>query len=113
MSIELLVISALATYRLTLMFNAESGPADIFGRFRSRIGVKYDENSLPYGTNWIATGVLCFYCLSMWIGGVITLWLLVFSVFNRGDIALWTLAPFALSGGAILLRNHDPISHNY
>lgn len=104
MTFDLFIIAGLATYRLALMFNAESGPGDIFGRFRTAIGVKYDENSHPYGTNWLSEGVLCFYCLSVWMATLITLWLLLWDAFNRVDIALWTLVPFALSSGAILLR---------
>lgn len=113
MSPELLIIAFLATYRLTLMINAEDGPADIFGRLRTRIGVKFDEQSQPYGTNWISEGVLCFYCLSVWIATGLTLWILIFSLINRPDIALWTLLPFGLSGGAIILRNHDSISPHH
>lgn len=113
MSPELLIIAALATYRLTFMLNAESGPADVFGRFRTRIGVKYDVNSMAYGTNWLSEGVLCFYCLSVWIGIGLTLWILAWSAVNRADIAFWTLTPFALSGAAILLRNHDSIASHH
>ena len=107
MAAELLIIAFLATYRLTLMFNAESGPSDIFGRFRSRIGVKYDMNSAPYGTNWLSEGILCFYCLSVWIGIAVTVLILIAGAFSRTDLAQWLLLPFALSGAAILLRNHD------
>ncbi len=113
MNVELLFIATLATYRVTLMLNSEAGPADIFARFRSYMGVKYDENSLAYGTNWFSEGILCYFCLSVWIGIAVTIWIVVLSTLDKTSIAYWTLFPFALSGGAILLRNHDTPNRNH
>ena len=104
MSVEFIIIALLAVYRLTQMLNNEAGPADIFGRFRSRIGVTFDQYSNAVASNWIAEGVLCFYCLSVWIAfGVTALALLAF-VLNRLDIAQWILFPFAISGGAVFMK---------
>lgn len=104
MTIELFLIAYLAVYRLTFMLNSEDGPGDIFGRLRTRVGVRYDEHSHPYGTNWIAEGVLCFYCLSVWVGFGVTALLLIAWLAGHVDIALFALLPFALSGGAIFLK---------
>lgn len=104
MSPELLLIAALAVYRLTYMLNAEAGPGDIFGRLRARVGVKYDQYSNPQGTNWISEGILCFYCLSVWIAFAVTVLVAIGIILNRLDLALWVLFPFAISGGAVFLK---------
>ena len=102
--LEIGVIATLATYRLTFMLNNEAGPADIFGRLRTRIGVKYDEHSNPYGTNWVADGVLCFMCLSVWVAFGVAALVVIGIVTERLLIAELLLLPFALSGGAIYLK---------
>lgn len=106
MTSELFFIALLATYRLTIMLNSESGPGDIFGHLRARMGVQYDEHSNPYGTNWIAEGVLCFFCLSVWIALGISALVLVALSIQRDDWVFWLLFPFALSGGAIFLKKY-------
>ena len=104
MTIELLFIACFAVYRLTIMLNSEHGPADIFGRFRQVLGVKYDEYSNPVSTGWISEGVLCYFCLSVWVGILLTLWIVLMVVFNRMDIAFYTMLPFAASGFAVFLK---------
>lgn len=105
MTIEFTALLALlATYRLTLMLNSEVGPADIFGRLRTWLGVVYDQYSNPQGTNWISEGVLCFYCLSVWIGFAVTLVTLIAWLAGHAEIAVFALMPFAVSGGAVFLK---------
>lgn len=101
---ELFVISALATYRLTIMINSEEGPAHIFGRLRVRLGVKFDQYSNPYGSNWVAEGVLCFYCLSVWISFAVAAWIIFTTVIGFPMIGTFLLFPFALSGVAVYLK---------
>lgn len=98
MKLEVLLILALTTYRLTLLMSKEPGPFDMFGRFRSWVGVKFDEHSRPYATGQISEMVLCPYCLSVWIGiGVTLMWV---AAQNLGVevILFYVLLPFALSG---------------
>lgn len=101
---EIFILAALATYRWTAMIHNEAGPADVFGRFRNRVGIKFDQYSNPYGTNWIAEGILCFYCLSVWVGIVITAFLAVMMLAELLSIAVMLLFPFALSGVAVYLK---------
>lgn len=111
---ELFIIGLLATYCITFMLNSLNGPGDIFGRFRSWLGVRYDEHSNPYGTNWRAEAILCFYCLSLWVAFAITALILMLILLGRfiegeppltysGTAAL-VFMPFAMSGGAIFLK---------
>lgn len=83
------------------MLNSESGPGDVFGRLRSRIGVKYDEHSRPVASNWFAEGVLCFYCLSVWVAlGVF----LVLALMKLVSIEMIVLLPVTFSGGAVFIK---------
>src|SRR5688572_7796621 len=101
---EIFIVAALATYRLTAMIHNESGPADIFGRFRTYAGVEFDKYSNPYGTNWVSEGLLCFYCLSVWIGIGVFLWLVIASLLGFLLIGTMLLFPFAMSGVAVYLK---------
>lgn len=101
---EVFIIGSLATYRLTAMIHNEAGPADMFGKFRSMIGVKFDQYSNPYGTNWVAEGVLCFYCLSVWIGFVVMVWLMIAALLDFILLGVILLFPLAFSGVAVYLK---------
>lgn len=102
--LELFFIGLAATYCITFMLNSMSGPADIFGRFRSFVGVKFDEHSHPVATNWRAEAILCFYCLSIWIGTLVMLLLAAGWLLGHVTVAVFLLLPFAFSGGAIFLK---------
>lgn len=97
MTLEWLIIGILATYRLTYLINSENAPFNLAGRFRTWIGIRYDERSQKVITNQFAEMVNCFYCLSIWMG------LLVFIVLYVPAIQIVVL-PFALSGGASMLK---------
>lgn len=56
--VSLLVLGALATYRLSLALTKEAGPFDFFVWFRERF----------QGASWVAEGVRCAYCVSVWVG---------------------------------------------
>lgn len=101
---EVFIVSALATYRLTAMLHNEAGPGDIFGGLRHRLGVRFDTYSNPYSTNWVSEGILCFYCLSVWVGILITLFLIGMSLAGFLATANLVLFPFALSGVAVYLK---------
>lgn len=102
--LELGILALLAAYRITFMLNEETGPGEIFTRFRVWAGVKYDQYSNPVGTNWFSKGILCFYCLSVWISTLVTAALVLGAVLRVLDGVLIGLAPFAISGGAIFLK---------
>ena len=81
-----LVLGVLAVWRVTHLFNAEDGPANVMVRLRRLAGSGFFGSLLD-----------CFYCLSVWVA--------VPFVFLTGDnwkerLLLWP----ALSAGAILLE---------
>ena len=103
MTIEYLLIAALATYRITLLINKESGPFDLFGRFRTWAGVTYDQYSNPVSSGQLSEAILCPFCLSVWIGICVTLFIGAAWLLNAEKIALYCLLPFALSGASTFI----------
>jgi len=79
------VLTALVTWRLTHLFVAEDGPADVIVRLRRLLGDSVAGRAMD-----------CFYCLSVWIALPLT-----FVVTRTIDALLvWP----ALSGAASLLE---------
>ena len=95
--LDLLILVG-ATWRLTSLLVWEEGPFEVFARLRHLLGVRYDDQSQPYGANWLAKGVICPACTSVWFG---TLWVILYYLW--GD-SVWIAMPFALSAGAIVLE---------
>lgn len=93
------LILILGTWRITHMISQEDGPWDIFERLRVWLGVHYDENSIPYGANTIAKGILCMWCFSVWTGIIVYLF---HNAYPEGTIAV--LSPFALSAAVIFVE---------
>jgi len=96
---EVLVLG-LATWRLASLLANEYGPFDVFARLRSFLGVVYNEHSLPEGSNWLAKGVICVLCNSVWIG---TFWAALYFVWPD---SWWLALPFALSTVAIITEQY-------
>ena len=65
------LINALATWRMTRMLIHETGPGDIFTRFRDIIGVLYIKDKVVTKNN-LSTGFMCFMCLSVWVGFIVS-----------------------------------------
>jgi hypothetical protein len=87
-----------ANWRISSMVSSEEGPASIFGRLRSKLGVRYTKDGYPYGTTNASRGILCTWCVSVWGGILITL-LLVTTL----PLPYLLMLPLVLSTGAILL----------
>lgn len=103
MTLEYLLIAALATYRLSLLISKEAGPFDLFGRFRTWAGVTYDQYSNPVASGQLSEAILCPFCLSVWIGICATLYLGIAAYLGVAHLAIYLLLPFALSGAAAYL----------
>jgi Protein of unknown function (DUF1360) len=82
-----LLVSALATWRVTHLLAHEDGPADIIVRFRARLGQSF-----------VGTLMDCFNCLSFWIAAPIALYV------SRTWLS-WIFNSLALSGAACLLQS--------
>jgi len=92
----------------------ENGPFDIFSRFRLYIGLAKVEDlplneqllypDMDYVTNgsFLAEMVSCIMCLSVWIGGIFSIYLWSTSLISFSMIPIFTLAISALT---ILFEN--------
>jgi len=95
--LEIFVL-VLATWRLTSLLVWEVGPFEVFSKLRHLLGVRYDETSQPYGTNWFAKGVVCPACASVWFGIALAASYMLWK-------PTWYIAlPLALSAGAIAIE---------
>ena len=96
-----LIVLALAVWRVSTMLEdvTEAGPGDMLHWIRIRSGVKFDEMSEAYGTNWLSKGLLCHRCSSIWFGTVGSLALLLVP-----EIAFYIALALALSAATVLLE---------
>ena len=74
----ILLISALATYRLSLMLSSEEGPLAIFARIRRKVPPKTNPGR----------GIRCFMCWSVWIAAAVTLYLLWLGMITKEILPL-------------------------
>lgn len=81
-----IVLSVLATWRVTHLLSSEDGPGDLIYHLRAKLGSSFAGKLMD-----------CFYCLSLWVAAPVAL--LVTLHFTD-----WVLAWLALSGGACLLE---------
>lgn len=95
------IILAAATWRVSSLFTYERGPFAVFVWIRQLAGIKHNEfghpNVIPDGF-W-AELLTCIWCCSIYVGAfwALALWLL-------GAAALYLALPFALSAGALWLK---------
>ena len=87
----ILLISALATYRLSLMLSSEEGPLAIFARIRRKVPPKTNPGR----------GIRCFMCWSVWIAAAVTLYLVWLGMITKEILPLYW---FAVSGAAVLVH---------
>lgn len=95
-----LIILSFATWRLSNLLVDEEGPWAVFSTLRYRAGVRF-RDAPPYdqyGTNSFARGLICLWCVSVWIGIGLSI---LFWFFPQ--ISLILALPFAVSAGAIII----------
>jgi len=92
------LILALATWRITSLLVNEYGPFNLLERLRYRLGVRYDEDLHRIGTNIVAEAFTCVWCLSVWVGLILSIIFYIMPVFS-----IWIFLPFALSAVAIVI----------
>ena len=63
------VLLALAVYRLSHMVTNEEGPFELFATLRDALGGNQQAT-------WVGRGIVCFLCVSFWVGllGAVALW---------------------------------------
>ena len=82
-----LILGILATYYLTLVVNRYDGPFSIFAIMRAK------------APEFIADGLKCFTCLSLYMGIIISMIIL-----GASDFKQFVIFTLALAGGAVLIN---------
>jgi hypothetical protein len=88
------LLLTLAVWRITSLLHREDGPWEMFAKFRSFMGVYYDELSVLRGRNVLAEALNCFWCTSIYVAFPAAFLMTGYNVF-----IVWV----ALSAAAILL----------
>lgn len=91
--LALLVFASLATYRVSLALTREAGPFDLFAWLRDRFT----------GASWVAEGVRCAYCVSVWVGLSLAGLLAFQGYLAWGDILI---AGLGFSGATLVLDKY-------
>ncbi len=94
----LILLSALATWRVGYFIINEDGPFDIMDRIRIFVGVKYATTGQPYGHNIFSKLISCFYCLSVWLS--FGIWWLVAGMETTLDM----VSVLAVSAVSIMIK---------
>lgn len=95
------LVGSLALWRFTSLLVSEDGPLDIFSKFRTLIGIYYDDDKeiIIVEDKWISKLFSCVWCLSMFLAlFYVPLW------YFFPDIIFWISLPFAMSAIAIGLE---------
>lgn len=94
------ITAVFATWRLTSLLVQEAGPFDIFKKLREAVGLEHDDsgNVIDSSGGLLATLLICSFCTSLWVAVGVFALILVFP-----GTAVYILAPFALSAGAIVI----------
>lgn len=104
-----LLVLAAAAWRLSSLLIEEEGPGLIFVKLRDAAGIYYDEFSQRQADNEVGKALLCFWCLSVWIGWLFAL----IEITARGQHRkLWRVFTngLALSAGVILWEKYSGAS---
>lgn len=98
MSYELkLLLTILATWRISSLFAKENGPFDLFMNIRKFIYTKtvYNPNSEIFKT--LNNGIVCIWCNSVWFSSIASIWI-------SRNIIEWVYLVFAVSALVTFLQ---------
>lgn len=99
----ILVVGGLATWRITSLLLYENGPFELLRRARKKLGVVYyDDSSEVASFKYEIT--VCPWCVSLWIGSAVALWLRFMGDVGLGEVGLWLLLPLAFSAASMLMH---------
>lgn len=100
MNLITFIVLSLAVYRLSKLMAEEDGPFNSIDKLRYVVGVRTNDDGEIYGKNSVATGVICTWCNSIWIGLAITV-----AWFFTPYLVMLLCLPFALSAVTVVLDN--------
>src|SRR6185295_2203446 len=82
-----LILGGRATYRLSLLFSREDGPAFLFSKLRK----------LPSSKSSLKHGLSCEWCVSIWMGALVSMYLFWLQIVPGAEWPLYWLAMSAIS----------------
>lgn len=101
MTALMLLLGALATWRISHMLLRENGPFRVFHRLREALGVEYSSVSDEVVIAFKYEITTCIWCLSMWVGALIGL-----MIYFLQQYAMYLLMPYAFSAVAIVIDKY-------
>lgn len=105
----ILILISVTNWRICSLIQDEDGPFDIFLRFRNKIGLTkvedlplneqllYPNNEFVHNGNFFAKLVECIWCLSVWVGFAISLYLGITNIIEASLVPIYALASSALT----------------
>lgn len=96
MSIELIVLLGLATWRVSSLLVSEEGPFDVFLKLRKLTGIVHDDDGKPMviPKTFFAQLLSCVWCTSIWVA---VFWVLAWHV-----LPAWTMPTALLCAGSAI-----------
>ena len=92
---------SLATWRVASLLADEGGPFDVLEKLRTRLGVRYvDDTSERQGTGELSRNLLCTWCSTLYF--VAPFWTVFYALSRKW--AIWIALPFALSALAVYVE---------
>lgn len=95
------IVLCLATWRVSSLLVAETGPFDMFLKLREAVGITHDEDKkvavIP--ERFLPQLLSCMWCTSVWVGFLLTIFHNILPY-----ISAWIVFPLALSAGAIAVE---------
>ena len=91
-----LILGSLVVWRISSLMAFEEGPFGLFHFIRESVGVMNDGAEEQYETTWIAKGLVCVMCSSVWFAVFVAL------LFDGNWFVNW----MAFSAGAIVVNRY-------
>ncbi len=94
-----LMILWFATWRFSSLLANEAGPGDVFKHIRIKAGGTCPEYGDCTPHTWLAKGLYCEWCNSVWVAFVLTaMWLTI------GPLVVILCLPFSMSACTIIIK---------
>lgn len=90
---EMAVAVGLAAWRVTMMLNRETGPWDVFVKFRGLFGFTHDAdgNVISWPDTMLAKLLSCAFCLSVWCAAA------MYGVWRVEPVAVYVVAAMGVA----------------
>lgn len=100
MSLSVLLVLCMATWRLSSLFAYEDGPYGLFAKMRYAAGIRQSvlPGGVPYSEKELGKGLMCLWCNSVWMAAALTILSFLLNLVPLSEVIFYALAA---STGAI------------